>query len=162
MDPSDKLNLQKMINANDVADCTGDIREKRHSGPIRRDVKRMVDTKRNFTRLQETNPQEFERKVLNECSFLFKNYTDIYNKVLKDEIDLNILERLLNVLEEIEEGRLDQHTGSFEVGKLLKELYVDSALKKSKKLDDMYKDDNIVKKEPKKISWKEWAKMNSS
>lgn len=161
MDPTDKLNLQKMINANDVADCTEDIRLKRHSGPIRRDIKCMVETKRVFTRLQATNPKEFEDKLIGECRFLFDNYTDIFNKVLKDEIDLNILYRLLDVLEKIETGELDQHSGAYEVGKLLKELYIDSALKKAKKLDEAHKEDNPVKKEPKKISWKQYAAMQT-
>ena len=162
MDPSDKLNLQKMINANDVADCTGDIRTKRHSIPIRRDVKRMIEAKQTYARLRVTNPSEFENKLIQKCRFLFDNYTDIFNKILKDEIDLNILERLLNVLEDIENWRLDQHTGSFEVGKLLKEMYVDSALKKAKKLDEIYNDEQPVKKEPKQISWKEYAATHSS
>ena len=56
------------------------------------------------------------------------DYTDIYNKIRKDELDLSILNRFLNVLRNIEDGELDQHEGAFVVGTLLKELYVDSAL----------------------------------
>ena len=59
---------------------------------------------------------------------------DIYNKIRKDEIDMTILLKFLDVLKKIEDNELDQHEGSFEVGKLLKELYVDSALRKAEKL----------------------------
>ena len=69
------------------------------------------------------------------CSFLYTNYTDIYNKVKNDEIDLPLLNQFLNVLQRIENGEMDQHEGSYFVGKILKEIYIDSALKKADKLD---------------------------
>ena len=47
----------------------------------------------------------------------------------------NIFNKFLDVLKRIEDGELDQHEGSFMVGTLLKELYIDSAIKKSEKLD---------------------------
>ena len=55
-------------------------------------------------------------------------YTDIYNKVKKEELDLATLEKMLNVLGRIETGELDQHSGAHEVGKLLKKMYIDAAL----------------------------------
>ena len=160
MNPEDKLNLQKMINANDVADCTDEIRAKRHSGLIRADVNRMIAIKRENAALQQTNPDAIEQLLITNCNFLFISYTDIFNKVRKDEIDLNILGRLLNVLECIENGELDQHSGSYQVGTLLKELYVDSALKKAKKLDDQHQDEQPIMRKPKSISWKQYAATN--
>lgn len=44
-------------------------------------------------------------------------------------MDLDILMKLINVLRNIEEGVMDQHEGSVTVGKILKEMYIDSALK---------------------------------
>ena len=66
------------------------------------------------------------------------NNQEIFNKVKKDEIDISILHKFLDVLRRIEEGELDQHEGSFLVGTILKELYVDSAIKKGDKLDEKY------------------------
>jgi hypothetical protein len=160
MNAEDKLNLQKMINANDVADCTDEIRAKRHSGLIRTDVNRMIAIKRKNAALQQTNPDALEELLIADCNFLFINYTDIFNKVRKDEIDLNILSRLLDVLESIENGKLDQHSGSYQVGTLLKEMYVDSALKKAKKLDEQHQDEQPVMRKPKSISWKQYAASN--
>ena len=74
-------------------------------------------------------------EAMNECNFLFTYYTDIYNKIRKDEIDLKILFQFLDVLQKIEDGKVDQHEGSFEVGLLLKKIYVDSALKKAERLN---------------------------
>ena len=50
-------------------------------------------------------------------------------------MNLNILGELLNVLERIEKSQLDQHNAAFQVGKLLKEMYIDSALLKADKID---------------------------
>jgi hypothetical protein len=78
--------------------------------------------------------------------------------VRKNEIDLEILFKFLNVLRQIEDGELDQHEGSFVVGKLLKELYVDSALRKADKLNEEREKEKPVEKvvEPINISWKQF------
>jgi hypothetical protein len=100
-------------------------------------------------------------EAMNECNFLFTYYTDIYNKVRKDEIDLAILFKFLEVLRRIEDGELDQHEGSFLVGTLLKEMYVDSALKKAEKLEKERIDE--PKEEMKgpsiNISWRQFKKI---
>ena len=64
------------------------------------------------------------------------------------------------MLEKIEDGEMDQHEGSFEVGTILKKIYVDSALKKADKLNE----NEVIKEEPKhatnKISWKQFKNAN--
>jgi hypothetical protein len=71
------------------------------------------------------------------------------------------LNKFIEILKRIEDGELDQHEGSFAVGTLLKELYIDSALKKSEKLDELNEKE---RSEPKKaevnVSWKQFKKMN--
>ena len=53
----------------------------------------------------------------------------------------------------IEEGHVDQHEGSFEVGKLLKQIYIDSALRKAGKLDE---DGNEQESPVEQITWAEY------
>ena len=124
MDTLDKLNLHKMIDANNVQDCTDEIRTKKHSTLIGDDVTRLVALKKKYSRLAQSNPQQFDSMCVSQCNFLFNNYMDIFNKVKKDEMNLEILAQLLQVLKQIEEGSLDQHAGAFEVGKLLKAIYI--------------------------------------
>jgi hypothetical protein len=160
MDDNERLNLQRMINANDVEDCTESIRNKKHSVKIRDDVTKMVNLKQKYPRLSKTNPEQFDSMLVSQCNFLFTNYTDIFNKVKKDEIDLKILWDFLNVLESIEEGKIDQHEGAFQVGKLLKSIYIDSALRKAEKLDKKTGKKVPVKPiKEKKITWNEYKKM---
>ena len=165
LNEEERLNLQRMINANDVVDQTDKIRKTKHSYIIKEQVKEFVTLKKKYERLAKSNPNQFDQMCTSKCSFLFNNYTDIFNKIKKDEIDLTILDKFLTVLKNIEDGKVDQHEGSFMVGKLLKELYVDSALKKSDKLDAINKKNKKSEKKPSKpieISWKEYKDMKHS
>ena len=156
MDDKQRLQLQNMIKANNVEDQTDFIRNLKHSQIIRNDVNNMIMIKAKF----RGDDAKIHEECISECNFLFTYYTDIYNKVRKDEIDIGILNKFLDVLKRVEDGELDQHEGSFLVGSLLKELYVDSALKKAEKLNA----DEEPKPEPIKpqqnVSWKQYKKMN--
>jgi hypothetical protein len=161
MDTLDRLNLNKMIDANNVQDCTNDIRAKKHSSFIRADVVRLINLKKKYSRLAQSNPNQFDAMCVSQCSFLFNNYMEIFNKIKKDELNLQILYQLLEVLKQIEEGQLDQHTGAFEVGKLLKTMYIDSALTKAERIDKKTGAKiAVAKATEKKITWAEYkAKM---
>jgi len=154
----DRIQLNKMIDANQVQDCTTEIREKKHSGKIAADVQRLVNLRKRYASLAG-----YDDMCVAQCNWLFNNYTDIFNKVKKDEMNLDILAQLLTVLQNIEEGQLDQHTGAYEVGLLMKKIYIDGALLKAKKLDDGL-DEKTVTNEPKNISWKEYkaAQLNAN
>ena len=165
MNEVERLNLQKMIQSNDTENMTPLIRELKHSTKILADVEMLLKLKRENVPLAKTNPDKFDSLCIEHCGFLFNHYTDIYNKVIKDEINLTILLRLLNVLNSIEEGHVDQHEGSFEVGKLLKKIYIDSALRKADKLDKANKEgegEGEVEEEEKPIEPISWKDFKSS
>ncbi len=157
MNPQERIQLGKMIDANKAKDYTDDIRKKRHSNLIREDVKKMLNLKRDYARLAKSNPDQFDSMCVSRCQFIFNNYTDIFNKVKKNEIELNVLHQLLDVLKLIEDGKVDQHEGSVAVGKLLKQIYIDSALKKAENLDKKYKKPET--KQPRNISWSAYKKQ---
>ena len=98
--------------------------------------------------------------LTSQCNFLFNNYTDIFNKVKKDEINLETLWNLLNILKKIEDGNIDQHTGSFEVGKLLKQIYIDGAImKENNNKKKSKKQSKPVNSGKKNISWDEFKNL---
>jgi len=157
MDEKQRLHLQKMISANNVEDQTESIRRLKHSTILRNDLNNMVLIKAKY----RNDPEKIHLECMNECNFLFTYYTDIYNKVRKDEIDIHILHQFLDVLKQIEDGKLDQHEGSFKVGTLLKKIYVDSALKKAEKLEEQNKESKQEELKPLfKINWRQFKKMN--
>lgn len=156
MDDNQRLQLQKMITVNNVEDQTGLIRDLKHSYILRENVNNLVMLKaKHFDNVEELNLE-----AMVECNFLFTYYTDLYNKIRKDEIDLKILFQFIDVLRKIEDGLVDQHEGSFEVGSLLKKIYVDSALRKAEKLNA---ETGVLEPEYKgpqvDISWKQFKLM---
>jgi len=157
MDDKQRLQLQNMIKVNNVEDQTDLIRNLKHSQILRNEINNMIMIKAKYRGDDEKIAQE----CMNESNFLFTYYTEIFNKVKKDEIDINLLYQFLDILKKIEDGHLDQHEGSFQVGSILKAIYVDSALKKADKLDVENEKEKV---EPKKanvnVSWKQFKKMN--
>ena len=158
---NDKLQLQEMIKTNDVEDKTELIRATKHSKLIREQVKLLEQLKQEHSELYKNNFQDFDTLTVEKCSFLFQNYTDIYNKVLKNEVNLEILNKFLDALELIENGEVDQHEASVKVGTYLKELYVDSALRKTEKMDAENTNKDDEKKEIMEISWSEYKRVRS-
>jgi len=154
MDDKARLQLQKMIKANDVEDQTELIRELKHSHLLQNDINNLIMLKAKYRNDQD----KINEEGMTECGFLFTYYTDIYNKIRKDEIDLKILNQFLNVLRRIEDGELDQHDGAFIIGTLLKEIYVDSALRKAAKLNENQEQEYIEPREVVNISWKDFKK----
>ena len=154
MDDKARLQLQKMIKANNVEDQTELIRELKHSHLLQNDINNLIMLKAKY----RNNQDKIHEEGMNECGFLFTYYTDIYNKIRKDEIDLKILNQFLNILRRIEDGEIDQHEGSFIIGTLLKELYVDSALRKAEKLNQDEQEEIVQPREVVNISWRDFKK----
>ena len=155
MDEKSRLQLNNMLSANNVLDQTELIRNLKHSHILRNNINELISLRAKHM----DNDNALKMEAMISCEFLCTYYTDLYNKIRKDEIDLKILFEFINVLEKIEEGKLDQHEGSFEVGTLLKKIYIDSALRKADKLN---KDEVVF--EPQKplvdISWKDYKFTN--
>lgn len=156
MDDKQKLQLQNMIAANNVEDNTALIRQLKHSHILRENVNTLMTLKAMYY----DNPDQLHYEAMGQCNFLFTYYTDIYNKIRKDEIDLGILFKALDVLRDIEDGKLDQHEGAFEFGNLLKKIYVDSALRKAEKLNAQKESSEPEYRGPDiNISWTQYKQM---
>lgn len=155
MNNDDRLNLKRLVSESECDDNTENIRKLKHSALIRKDSK-MIQILKS---LHSTDGQLVEQ-CRNRCSFLYNNYTDIFNRLVKDELDITILNRLLDVLQRIEDGLVDQHEGSVAVGTILKEMYVDSALKHGNNIADT-SSAPIVYSESKAISWKQYKLSNN-
>ena len=120
MDSQDRLNLKRLISEYKPEETTEKIRELKHSTKIKEDVERYLKLKSKYARLpRQTQIQMYQ----NQCTFLYENYTNIFNKLIKEQLDLTILYRLLIVLKGIEDKKYDQHEGSVMVGEILKQLY---------------------------------------
>ena len=156
LDDKTRLDFDKMLKESGASDNTTKIRELKHSDKIREQVTLMMEIKKKYPKLKrETKDKMIESK----CFWLWKNYMNIYNKLKKDELNLSIFHNFLAVLKQIETYQLDQHEGSVKIGKILKELYVDSAVQQEKKREAKDKRKSKKKKNGKNISWADYKKM---
>lgn len=156
----ERLNLKKMITESECGDNTMNIRRIKHSMLMRDDVRKLDTLKNTHPDLKKSNFDDFVILCQNECNFLYANYTDIFHKLVNDELDLTIMTKLLTILKLIEDSKVDQHEGSVMVGKILKELYVDSATKHLAKIDTLQADKVVEPSVGKPISWSDYKKMN--
>ncbi|ADX05906.1 hypothetical protein 162322466 [Organic Lake phycodnavirus 1] len=145
MDDSQRLKLQEMIHTNQTSDNTEEIRTLKHSKQIRSDVMKIQQMKH---KMKTTHFKTLDNALQKECFFLFKNYTIIYNKLLKNDLDIKILYQFLDVLESVENGENDQHEASYTIGMLLKKIYVDKKLEEITPSRKLSSETNI--------SWKEY------
>jgi len=156
MSSINKDQLEKMVKESECDNNTDKLRELKYSKMIKENIDNLYSLKATHSKMRIQEPDKFDNLCKNQCSFLYTHYTLIYNKAFNDELDLKLLDELLKVLENIEDGKTDQHNGSVEVGEILKKIYIDSALKKSEKLDKEYASEKPVFAEPKHISYKEF------
>jgi hypothetical protein len=161
LNDNERLHLDKMLKEFDAEDNTNKIRELRHSYKIRDNIERLNNLKKKYTRLRLTDKSKFEELVISHCNFLWSNYTNIFNRLMKDEMDINILYSFINKLKEIEDGEIDQHEASVEVGKILKRLYVDSALRREKNYDAKNKTKTKTRRPVNKMTWSQYKAANS-
>ena len=155
----EKLNLKKMMSEMDYVDNTDTIRRLKHSVKIRDNIRKLEDLKRQHADIRISSPEQFFNIAHTECAFLYNNYTDIFRRLMEDEIDINIMSKLLIVLKLIEEGHLDQQDGAVRVGRLLKELYLDSAVKRADTLDKEHEGDKPVINNGQEISWRKFKQV---
>jgi len=155
----DRLNLKKMVGEMDCEDNTAHIRKVKHSKKLRDDI-RALDTLKNVESVMRiSDPVKFGEHAQLIAPFLFNNYTDIFHKLLNDELDLGIMTQLLTVLKLIEDEKVDQHEGSVLVGRVLKKLYIDSATKHGERLDKEREAEKVLPIEGKEISWKTYKNI---
>ena len=159
MDDKSRLTLKKMINEYNPEETTEKIRNLRHSSKIKTDVMHMLKLKKTHSRVKMVT---LKNMCMNQCNFLYKNYTNIFHKLFKGDLDITILMNFVEILRQIEDGELDQHEGSVKVGEILKSLYIDSVLKEEKKRETSEKRKKSNKSKVKNISWNEYKMLNGN
>ena len=146
MDSQQRLKLHELIKQNNTVNNTDLIRELKHSHKIRKDVQRMEALKTLCP-----NYEILEKECITHCYFLYESYTHIFMRLIKNRVDIDILYTFLDRLKDIEDGKLDQHEASFDIGTLLKKMYIDPRIDETK---PQYIPSN-------NISWQEYKKLST-
>lgn len=163
MDSKEKLDLKRLMNHHsDYQDNTEGIRRLKHSDLIQGEIIKMEKLKIEYKDIKKTDYPQFENICQQLCSFLYTAYTDIFNRLIKDELDLDLMTQALSTLKKIESGDIDQQEGSVIMGKLLHKVFVESAVKRGEKLEKENPTEVVTKELGKPISWKEYKKKTLS
>ena len=115
LSPDERLNLQKMVNEMGSVDNTSHIRKVKHSVMLRDEIRKLDTFKKKHapTDHSESAMAAFLEECRNETPFLYNNYMDIFHRLVKDELDLEIMTKLLIVLKLIEDEKVDQNEATF-------------------------------------------------
>ena len=92
MDLESRLNLERMIKEYQPVETTDKIRTLKHSQKIQQDVERMLKLQKDYKRLDFNT---LEKMIQKQCNFLYTNYFNLFNRLLKKELDLSILWKLI-------------------------------------------------------------------
>ena len=121
-DERKKLQELKQNNENYV-DNTNQLRKLKNSSLIKKDVSIILKHKHNNTLDIDS--------IKDECSFLYNNYQSIFDKLVdSNDWDIKILFKFIKKLEDIENSVCNQDEASYEIGTLLKNIYVDPSINK--------------------------------
>jgi hypothetical protein len=156
MDDKQRLQLANMIKTNNVEDQTDLIRNLKHSQILRNEINNMIIIKAKY----RNDDARISEECINECGFLYTYYTDIFNKVIKEELNMEMMVRFIFILKQIEDGIIDQYDASVKVGTILKDMYVDSAMRRGENLDKQHQAEAPTFVEPVKMSWSEFKTKN--
>jgi len=138
--------LERYMKENNVEDTTNKIRDVKQSIELRENMKQMC-----ILRMKHKKDKDFMKACDKECIYM-KTYQDkLYTKLLNNPSveTMDIANKMLILLEQIEMGTIDQNEGSFEFGKLCKKIYVDPTI------NEMSND------KMREISWDEYKRKNS-
>lgn len=153
MNDSQRIQLSKMINEYNTEETTSKIRKLKHSKKIQKDVQTFSLLKTKYL----NQPDMLKENVHKECNFLFNHYPELLSRLITEELDISVLFKLIDILRTIEDGETDQHEASYNVGLLLKSLYVDKSLHND---SDNNKDSDNKKKPVNNVSWKSYKKIH--
>ena len=155
------LNMKSLMESDDYVNNTDKIRTLKHSENILEDIGKLCEIKKKHPHMRMIEEEKYNHLCQTTTPFLYNNYTDIFNKVLKDELNMEMMVRFIFILKQIEDGILDQYDASVKVGTILRELYVDSAMRRGENLDKQHESEAPIFVEPVKMSWKDFKQTNN-
>ena len=151
MNNNEKKKLDELKKGNEqYVDNTDNLRKLKNSTLIKNDVAIILKHKHNNTLNIDS--------LKDECSFLYNNYQSIFDKLVDCwSWDIKILFKFIKKLEDIENSVCNQDEASYEIGTLLKNIYIDPVINEENDDKEWVPCEVECVKEPvEKISWSQY------
>ena len=94
------LNLKNLLN-NPIVKIILKLENFKHSSLIQENMLLLESLKSTHAETKKTNHNEFLNICIQHCPFLYNNYTEIFHKAVKDELNMTLMKNMLSVLKEI-------------------------------------------------------------
>jgi hypothetical protein len=135
-------------------DSTNMIREFKHSRSMLSEIVNLRAIRQIYSDPVELRSQSFE------CApFLANHFQSIFMRIVKGDLDLDILEKAVYILKDIEEGKFNQEEGAKKFSAMMLELYAQGIVKKEVETPpELTKsnDTTAPAPAPATFSWKDW------
>ena len=151
----EQVKIQELItNQTDYVDNTNDIRERKASEQLLGEIRRFEEFEKKNQKLKKDNFVQYVEKCKTICPYLNVHFNGVFNYLLKENINYDIMAQFLYVLKMIEDGKMTQQDGSGAIGKILGQIYLDPAVQ-AKEAITSTKEDTPP---PLEIGWKSYKK----
>jgi hypothetical protein len=87
----------------------------------------MGKLRNTYAQLKEDNPEEYLRVFQKECNYIYTKFPDVFDRVVKNDMNLDVFEKIVMILKLIEDGKVNQSEASALVGKLSQRLFFQPA-----------------------------------
>ena len=154
MNKNEKNKLDELKKGNEqYVDNTDNLRKLKNSTLIKNDVAIILKHRHNNTIKIDS--------LKDECSFLYNNYKSIFDKLVDCwSWDIKILFKFIKKLEDIENSVCNQDEASYEIGTLLKNIYIDPVINQEDDDTEWIPCQVECAKEPVDISWSQYKANN--
>ena len=139
--------------AENYEDNTSGIREAKHSSPLLADIRRMGPLRKKYAELKEKSMDDYLAIFQRECKYIYTQFPDVFDRVVKNDMNLDVFEKIIMILKMIEDGKVNQSEASALVGKLSQKLFF------QKEAQEAISGATTTKEEqenPRGMSWKEF------
>ena len=131
----EKSLLDDIIKEHKIEDNTNYVVNNKKASIIRKEFHALLkiknihgDEKLNLSRIQSP--------------YLYKNYKPLFDKIIKKDFNVELFKDLIDILEKIENKKIDLNEGSFIFGKKLKNIFVDKCIYNNNSNNDFSNNNN--------------------
>jgi hypothetical protein len=91
----------------------------------------MGKLRNTYAHLKESSPEDYLRVFQKECKYIYTKFPDVFDRVVKNDMNLDVFEKIVMILKMIEDGKVNQSEASALVGKLSQRLFFQTSATQS-------------------------------
>ena len=115
----------------------------------------MGGLRKRYANLRESAPDEYLNVFQRECRYIYTKFPDVFDRVVKNDMNLDVFEKIVMILKMIEDGKVNQSEASALVGKLSQKLFFNGESTAAEQQQVEKVEEEVVNTG---LSWKEYKR----